>query len=246
MTKENDKSSFWTGIITGAVISILTALLTIWLQHSLTIKEKTTQLYLDEKKDFVLACNDYLKEYRQWHELMNYLVYYDTTNNSRLSEFKNYDSAVESYIQWKKNIDFAYGKIFMLSDNEFGTRTLNVSTVLHNSLSDIFHNNYDQNKKKSILFEVDNFFFENWLKKAQEEIFRFNSATRKQKTLDEFNNEQRQLAREVLITDSLNNQMYENLLSAYEYLTRKDSLAENAVHYRMPSEEEFKRLIENN
>jgi len=243
MTEENDKNSFWTGLITGAVVSILTALLTIWLQHSLTIKEKTTQLYLDEKKDFVLACNDYLKEYRQWHELMNYLVYMDTINNPKLSEYKNYDSAVDSYRQWKKNIDFAYGKIFMLSDNEFGYKTLEVSTVLHGSLFDLFNNSYDQTKRQSILLEVDNYFFENWLVKAQEEIFRFNTATRKQKSLNEFNDEQRQLAREEVITDNLNTQMYESLLKAYKYKARQDSLAGKPTRSRMPTKEEFEIFV---
>lgn len=243
MSKENNKNSFWTGLITGALVSIFTALFTIWLQHSLTIKEKTTQLYLDEKKDFVLACNDYLKEYRQWHELMNYLVYMDTINNPKLSEFKNYDSAVDSYRQWKKNIDFANGKIFMLSDNEFGYKTLEVSTVLHGSLFDLFNNSYDQTKKQSILSDIDNYFFENWLKKAQEEIFNFNTATRKQKSLTEFNDEQRQLVKEEIPTDSFNTQMHESVLKGYEYVLRQDSLAGMTTRSRIPTKEEFEKLV---
>ena len=221
MTDDKKGKSFWNGLITGTIISIMTAIITIWFQHSMTLKEKNVQLYLDEKKDFVAACDDYLKQYRQWHELMNYAVYKDTI--SELSEFNSSKSAAKAYIQWKKDIDFAYGKIFMLSDNEFGAKTLEVSTVLHASLSDLLEKSHNQNDKIEILKEVDDYFFENWLTKAQQEIFRFNTGKRKQKTLTEFIDEQKEAKNKETTNEKIDSQMYENLGKAHKYIEKQDS-----------------------
>lgn len=243
MTEEKSNSGFWTGLITGSVISILTAVITIWIQHTFTLKEKTIQLYLDEKKDFVVACDEYLKQYRQWHELMNFVTYKDTLKNLKTSEFKNLDEALEAYRQWKKDIDFAHGKIFMLSNNEFGYKTLEVSTILHGSLADVFENEYDLTTKQNLLTNIDEYFFENWLNKAQEEIFKFNSGNRKQKALTEFFEEQQKPREKQIINDNIDSHLYENLLKVYEYQTKRDSINGRKTRHRMPTREEFKDFV---
>lgn len=187
----NDKNSFWGGLITGAIVSILTAVVTISVQHSYNKKEKTLQLYLDEKKDFVLACDQYLKQYRQWHELMNYVVYKDSIKSKGSAEFPDTKSAEQAFRLWKKDLDFSYGKIFLLSDNDFGYKTMEVSTVLHSSLEDLFYTKYDFKNREKILHDVDAYFFENWLLPAQEEIFRYNTGNRLQKSMNDFINEQK-------------------------------------------------------
>lgn len=243
MTEERNNNGFWTGIVTGSVISILTAIITIWIQHSFTLKEKTTQLYLDEKKDFVIACDEYLKQYRQWHELMNFITYQDTSNSFKTSEFKSFDEAIDVYRRWKKDIDFAHGKIFMLSNNEFGYKTLEVSTVLHGSLAGVLENNYDQRTKENLLAKVDGYFFENWLCIAQKEIFLFNSGNRKQKSLNEFFEERQKTRQEKLINDSVDSQLYENLLKVYEYQSKQDSIKGRKTKLRMPTRGEFKDFV---
>ena len=240
MTDKKNGKSFWTGLIAGAIISIITSLITIWVQHSLTIKEKNIQLYLDEKKDFVAACDDYLKQYRQWHELMNYAVYKDTT--SEFTEFRSAKIAAQSYIQWKKDIDFAYGKIFMLSDNEFGTKTLEVSTVLHASLTDLLENNYSQDIKTNKLKEIDIYFFENWLTEAQKEIFRFNTGERKQKTIKQYI-EEKTIETKNLTKEELDSQEFESLSKAHKYIERKDSLLKSQKS-RIPTKQEVKKFME--
>ncbi len=243
MAEEKQNDRFWTGVVTGSIISILTSIITIWIQHTFALKEKTTQLYLDEKKDFVIACDEYLKQYRQWHEIMNFMTYYDTLNSFKTSDFKNFDDAINAYRQWKKDIDFAHGKIFMLSNNEFGYKTFEVSAVLHSSLSDIIENIYDRTTKENLLVKIDEYFFENWLNKAKEEIFLFNSGNRKLKSLNEFFEEQQRVYQEQIINDSINKQLYESLLKAYEYQSKQDSNKGGKSKQRMPSREEFKDLV---
>ena len=242
MSKGKKRSRFWLGLIIGSVISTLTTILTISIQHWFILNEKTTQLYLDEKKDFVVACDNYLKQYRQWRELMNYMIYSkDSLTNSKKSEFNNLREATIAYHQWRKDLDFAYGKMFILSDNEFGYKTLEVSTVLHASLADLFDNNYDITTRQQKLEEVDGYFFESWLSKAQEEIFRYNSGNRKQKSLQEFIEEQRQLNKEQRSNDSLSSQMYQDLMNLYEYQSKHDTTYK--LRHRMPTKEEFENFV---
>lgn len=243
MADEKHNKGFWTGLVTGSLISIFTAIATIWIQHTFTLKEKTIQLYLDEKKDFVIACDEYLKQYRQWHELMNFVIYQDSIKSLQTSEFQNFNEAIIAYRKWKKDIDFAHGKIFMLSNNEFGFKTLEVSTVLHGSLADIFENNYDQTTKQDLLEKVDVYFFENWLTKAQEEIFLFNSGNRKQKTLTDFFVEQQKVYQEQAINDSIDLRLYENLLKVNEYQSKQDSINGRPTKRRMPTKEEFEDFV---
>jgi len=217
MTNEIMNRGFWSGLLSGFIMSILTAIITIWAQHSYTVKEKTVQLYLDEKNDFVLACDEYLRQYRHWHELMNYLTFKDSLQNSSTAEFQNFEEALVAYRNWKKEIDFAHGKIFMLSSNEFGYLTLEVSTILHGSLADLLENDYDTSVKRNLLTKIDGYFFERWLIKAQEEIFSFNSGNRKQKSLPEFLEEQQRIYQDKLVNDSIDDQLHQNLMKLYDY-----------------------------
>lgn len=243
MTEYDNNNRFWTGLVTGSIISILTAIITIYVQHTFTLKEKTTQLYLDEKKDFVVACDEYLKQYWQWHELMNFLTYSDTSSSLKISEFKSFGEAIDVYKQWKKDIDFAHGKIFMLSNNEFGYKTLEVSTVLHGSLSDLIENNYDLATKVNLMNKIDAYFFDNWLNKAKEEIFLFNSGNRKQRTLDEYLEEQQKAYQEQVFNDSTDAQLYESLLKVYEHQSKQDSINGRKTKLKKPSREDFKEFV---
>lgn len=243
MVQEKSKNQFWIGLFVGAIISIATSLLNTWYQHSINIEEKKVQLYLDEKKEFVIACDAYLKEYRQWHEIMNYLVYKDSSRYKSISEFQNFENVSEVYREWKKDFDFAYGKIFLLSDNEFGFKTMEVSTVLHGLIEDLLTNTYDYNKRQSILQEGDNYFFKEWLITAQEEIFRYNSGTRLQKSMKEFAEEQKQLIAKGKANDSVDDRLYDGLLRAYNYMRIQDSIQGKKTRGRMPTKEEFKELV---
>ena len=235
------KNNFWAGLIVGFIVSILTSII----QHTFTIKEKTIQLYLDEKKEFTNACDEFLKQYRNWHELMNYFTYEgDTSIVDFLSEFENNEQAIKKYRQWKTDFDYAYSKIFLLSDNEFGTKTMVVSTILHQSLAKMIYSDLCAEEKRTIISEIDNYFFENWLLKAQEEIFRYNSGDRKQKTITQFLSEQQKQLAENVQNDSLNDVLYEELLTAYEWMRARDSLDRKDLNYRMPTKEEFYEFVD--
>ena len=224
----------------GFVISILT----IFIQHIFTKREKTIQLYLDEKKDFLASCDIYVKEYRQWHELMNYFIYYDSTRSDKdLLEFSKYSDAVYAYRAWKKDFDFAYGKIFLLSDNEFGLKTLMVSTVLHSTIDSVIYNNYSVSQGEKMLQDVETYFFENWLLPAQEEIFRYNSGERKQKSINEFIVEQQQLKRKQIENDSIDKSMYEGLMRIYRHIQKQDSLSGNHSMNGLTTTEDFEDFL---
>lgn len=203
MIKRNRQTRiFWTGALIASIFSIIGSITTLAIQHIFDKKEKEIQLFIDEKKDFVLACNEYLKQYRDWHELMNYFVYADTTANF-ISEFDNKEQAISKYRKWKKDFDLAYGTIYMLSNNEFGLRTMEVSTVLHIALQKIISKEYDStSKREAVLKEVDDYFFTKWLQKAQEEIFRYNSGVRYQKSDKEFLTERKLANEKVYLNDS--------------------------------------------
>tara|TARA_Y100000813_G_C24052144_1_gene299764 strand:+ start:112 stop:507 length:396 start_codon:yes stop_codon:yes gene_type:complete len=127
--KKNKHTQFFLGSLVGFFFSILASLITIQWQYKLNLKERQIQLYLDEKKDFVTACENYLTEFRNWYELKNYYTV-NQENRQFISEFDSL-SATEEYVKWKKNFDLAYGKIFLLSDNDFRQVTMEVSTILH-------------------------------------------------------------------------------------------------------------------
>ena len=147
--KENSKkNNFWTGLIAGFVVSILTSVIAIYYQHNNTIEEKRIQLYIDEKKEFTYACYEYLNLYRNWHELVNFFTYYDTCNVVYFAEYENREQAIKTYRQWRKDFDYAYGKILLLSDNEFGPQTMKISTILDGSIKDVIFSNLSKEKKK--------------------------------------------------------------------------------------------------
>jgi hypothetical protein len=229
------------------LIGFMISIATIFIQDIFTKKEKTIQLYLDEKKDFVSACDIYVKHYRQWHELMNYFVYLDTSKTfNPLSEFKDFNTVAESYRTWKKDFDFAYGKIFLLSDDDFGLRTMTVSTVLYSTLDSIIYRAYPIPQKEKILQDIDNYFFENWLLPAQEEIFRYNTGNRKQESMSEFINKQQELKKRQMENDSINDSMYEGLMRTYKYIQKQDSISGKHSRIRMPNKEEFNNFVNPN
>lgn len=230
---------FWTGLLAGFAISILTSIVTNWIQHTYTRKEMALQLYLDEKKEFANACDDFLKQYRNWHELMNYFQTEGSSESVTSLNFANKEEAEKAYTQWKRDFDFAYGRLFILSDNEFGYKTLEVSTVLHGALDDAIGNGKNQLQ----LYDIDSYFFESWMMKAQEEIFRYNSGMRKQKSIKEFINDQKKLREKDALNDSLNTQLYERLIKSGEAINRRDSMSGRKGNFRVPTKEEFNELV---
>ena len=177
--KNKPNNLLWTGALIGFVFSILTGIVTTWLQHSLSKEELRAQYFLDEKKMFLEACEEYLYQYREWHELMNYYIYSDSDNLRYLSEHDSI-SAINTLKQWRRDIDRAYGKIFLLSENDFGTITLTISTILYNSLYSVIYSDFDQEIKAQILKASDNFFFENWLARAHDELNNYNTGKRRE------------------------------------------------------------------
>lgn len=63
---EKKNSTLITGAAIALVASLITGTFTIVAKHYFNNEEKRVQLYLDEKKDFVNACDEYMKKYRQW------------------------------------------------------------------------------------------------------------------------------------------------------------------------------------
>jgi len=221
----NQNSNLWTGALIGLIVSLATSVATIWIQHSYTRKEKEIQMYLDEKKDFVAACEDYLKQYREWHELMNYYIYKNDTVGNHFSEYQTNQEAIKSYRTWTKNFDYAYGKIFLLSDNSFGSTTMEVSTVLHAILKGVMiSDSLDRNLK--ILREIDSYFVNNWLLPAQEEIFRYNNGERIQITAKEFIEKRKELLKEKHLNDSIDNEMNKQIQMLNEFIKPEDSISD--------------------
>lgn len=222
---QSSNSSFWVPILVG----VLSSLLTIYVQHFFSKKEKVDQLFLDEKKDFVGACDEYLSQYRNWHELMNYYVNVGSGDDKFISEFDS-TSARQAYIKWKKDFDFAYGKVFLLSNNEFGPNTLAVSQVLHDSLQIIIlADKLTVDQRQSILRNTDNYFFGEWLVKAQQEIFRYNSGERNQKTIADVVAQQQAEMHQKQADDSIDEKVYQEYLNLLEYQRKQDSI-ENKPH----------------
>ena len=202
------------GIYKGALIAIISSLLTIFVQHYFSESEKKTQLYLNEKQNFVEACNDYLKQYREWHELMNYFVYKDSNATAGLSKLDTIK--LNNYINWRQNIDYSYGKLFLLSDNDFGFVTLKVSTILHFAIREMITSSEATSGKEKKLNKLDQYFFEKWLTRAQEEIFRYNTGERLQISLKDFKKEQEKNNQFLLQSDSIDTKLYQDLEKIYD------------------------------
>jgi len=187
--KKLDIRSLFIGTLFGLVTSIVSSYFLVQFQSSAKEKEIKMQLFLDEKRTFIDACNDYLNLYRDWHELMNYFIYKEKLKNKMAGFYSEFDhkSATNRYTNWKKEFDYSYGKILLLSDNDFGPKTMEVSTILHHTLREIiFSDTLSTVEKENILDETDNYFIGEWIKRAKEEIQLYNKGQRKEKSFDEY------------------------------------------------------------
>lgn len=172
------------GAIIGLIVSVLGNYMLVIFQSSASKKQMKLQHYLNEKETFVDACNEYLNKYRDWHELMNFYVY---GQNETINEFDSINIK-DKYINWKREFDLAYGKLLLISDNDFGPITVFVSDRLHSSLSAVINSDTLSNEfKEIILFETDMYFFKTWLQRAKSEIQLYNRGVRNEMSLDEFN-----------------------------------------------------------
>lgn len=241
---EKKNSTLITGAVIALVASLITGAFTVATQHYFNNEEKRVQLYLDEKKDFVDTCDEYMKQYRQWRELMFYAIQRDSVSSKPTLAFENTLEFTQAYQKWRSDFDLAYGRIFLLSNNEFGFNTLNVSTILHNSLDEFILNKQLSLKEKQDKFLVlENYYFANWLQPAQEEIFKYNSGERIQKTLREFQQEKQQQQLNARKNDSINQQMHKGLSLGFEYLEKQDSIKGNKSKRKMPSKAELDSLV---
>jgi hypothetical protein len=240
---EDEATKSYKQLYIGAFIGLFVALITMFAQYFVDKQSKQDQLYLDEKKDFVIACDEFLRQYSQWHDLMDYCVYADMLKISPLAAVKNDEEFAKTYRKWKQNLDFAYSKIFLLSSNEFGITTMTASVGLHNSMDSLLYGHYDFESRKSIQLRANNTFFKNWLQVAQEEIFRYNTGNRDEKSLTEFLNEQKQQGVDKKNNESRDSGMYKNLSKAYEFMKKQDSINRNRTRGRMPTEEEFNQTL---
>ena len=243
MDEQKDKNGI-KQLVIGTLLGLAISLVGLFVQNIFDKEGRQDQLYIDEKKDFVLACDDYLKQYSQWHDLMEYCVYKDSLKFDSLATILTEREFKGAYKKWKKDLDFAYSKIFLLSNNEFGLTTMQASTKLNNYLNVLLNNKSSFIEKKKIQYQADSVFFHDWLQVAQEEIFKYNSNERDQKSLTQYKNEQELLIKKNAENDSASLKMYESLSKADEYLRRQDSLKGISRKRRLPTEKEFKSNLE--
>lgn len=159
--------------------------MTSYIQFYYNRQQQATQLYLDEKKEFVSACNEYLTQYKAWHDLMQFYAAKDSVDTS----YSNYDSATAktAFYKWRNDIDAAYGKLYLLSDNEFGSKTLIMSSGLHRSLEAFATTDTLSVKERYVhAAELDLFFIEHWLNEAKRQIFQYNTGTRNQRSDEDY------------------------------------------------------------
>lgn len=209
------RKSFGNGLITGAIISVIVAFSTQYLQHVFSLNERQTQLIIDEKKEFISACNEYLKEYRNWHELMNYFATYDDTNHLGVNNFQSEGEALLSYIKWKKDFDYAYGKVYLYSNSEFGHSTMLTSTVVHYSIKALIEFELDSEVKQKLLQYGDWYFYQKWLKPVKREIFDYNEGRLKFKDFEDFSKKSIRSIFESHISDSTHKDLFGILHKLY-------------------------------
>lgn len=191
-TKKSKYNKLIIGVIIGLLASIIGNYFLVQFQNISTKEQMRMQLFLDEKHLFVDACNDYLNLFRDWHELMNFFISEDKLENNSAQFKSEFDSIMASkkYVEWKKEFDQSYGRLLLLSDNDFGPITIEVSTRLHAALQSVIYNDTISNDfKHKILIETDYYFIETWLNRAKKEISNYNKGTRKEETLSEYKDE---------------------------------------------------------
>ena len=239
-----DSSFSWPSAFVGLAFSVVGGLVTAYVQYHYTRQQQQAQLFLDEKKEFVSACDEYLKQYRTWFELTNYYAYKDSIPDTKWSDVSS-EPLKPVYIKFRHDFDFAYGKIFLVSDNDFGLVTMQTSTVISNALNELVFTNTLSNKAKVQLFtNANDYFMSHWMIRAQQEIFRYNTGTRLQKSLQQsFAEVKDSVQRER--DDSLEViNMYEGMLNADRFTRREDSLAGRKSRVgRTPNIQEFREFI---
>jgi hypothetical protein len=203
--KKSAKKLAETSVIKGTVIGLLVAatgsIVNGFVQYYYTKQQQETQFYLDEKKEFVSACNEYLTQYRNWHELMSYYSNKDSANTS-YSEF-NKNNALDAYHKWRNDIDKAYGKVYLLSDNEFGIKTVFMSQALTHSLQ-VFAttDSLSVNQRTAHFRELTIFFQQHWLFEARKQILAYNTGNRIQRSDEEFLKETGGQLNKILASDT--------------------------------------------
>lgn len=195
------ENSFLKGTLVGLLVSAAGSIITGVVQYHYTRQQQETQLFLDEKKEFVLACNDYLTQYRNWHELMQYYAAKDSVS-TKFSEYTP-ATAKAAYYKWKNDIDVAYGKMYLVSDNEFGIKTVFMSQALTRSLQAFATTDtLTVAQRYAQATELTIFFQQHWLFEARRQILSYNSGQRRQRSDEEFLQETGGKMEKMLATDT--------------------------------------------
>lgn len=189
MTNSSEIKNLFVGAVIGMVVAIVSNYFLVVIQSSANKDELKMQMYLQEKQSFLEACNEYLDLYRDWYELMNYYCNVDELKKDEsqfISEFDS-SSAKSHYIKWKKEFDRAYGGLFLVSETDFSYKTLEVSTIMHNSLKEIIiDEELSSSSKNKILKKVNDYFIENWLNVAKVELKKYNYGERLDISFEEY------------------------------------------------------------
>jgi hypothetical protein len=132
---------------------------------------------------------------------MSYYSNKDSANTS-YSEF-NKNNALDAYHKWRNDIDKAYGKVYLLSDNEFGIKTIFMSQALTHSLQ-VFAttDSLSVNQRTAHFRELTIFFQQHWLFEARKQILAYNTGNRIQRSDEEFLKETGGQLNKILASDT--------------------------------------------
>jgi len=237
----------WPSALAGLGFSVIGGLVTAYVQYHYTRQQQQAQLFLDEKREFVSACDNYLHQYGTWFELTRYYALKDSLPDSKWTSIDSLP-VEKSYIRFRHNFDYAYGKMFLVSDNDFGLVTFQVSTVLSNTLNKmVFSDSLTSKAKYRLFLRANDYFLAHWMVRAQREIFRYNSGNRLQKTLRqslaEFNDSINLIKQDSIAVED----MYKSLEQVQRYQERQDSLTGKDYKRkgapRMPTRKEFREFV---
>lgn len=170
---------------------------------------------IDEKKEFISACNDYLQQYRNWYELMNYFVSFDDTTVLGVQNFQSDNEAYLSYVNWKKDFDYAYGKVYLYSNSEFGHSTMLTSTLLHFTIKALIDYDIDPEIRVSIFSKANGYFIDKWLNPVKREIFEYNSGRLKFESFEEFSESGSIFLQEVHSLDTSYNDLFRVIMEVF-------------------------------
>ncbi len=183
--KKPAETSVIKGTIIGLLVAAASSVVNGFVQYYFTRQQQETQQFIEEKKEFVSACNDYLTQYKVWHDLMQYYAAKDSVPTRYLSYTKS--SAKVAYYKWHDDFDAAYGKLYLLSDNEFGSKTLHMSNGLSKALTAFaLTDTLSVSARYKNAYDLDLFFQQHWLQEAKRQIFQYNTGTRKQRSDEDY------------------------------------------------------------